>query len=117
LDKYNKDHMSEDGKVKILWIILQIKNTGKNKKNEEVNKIKFTADKEIILLPYFIGGENKEKKYEDRTENCLTINKLMIHSFYSEIILSESFWIKLKLLNKKMKLIIYNFFSYLYYIK
>ena len=38
-----------------------------------------------------MGGENKEKKYEDRTEDCLTIIKLLIHSFYSEIILSEFF--------------------------
>jgi hypothetical protein len=43
------------------------------------------------LLPYFKGGENKEKKNEDTTKDCLTINKLLIHPFYSEINLTESF--------------------------
>ena len=86
------------------------------KNYEEVNKTKFTADEEIMLLPY--GGENKEKKNEDTTEDCLTINKLLIHPFYSEINLSESFLKYLYITEHiKMKLIIYNFFSYLYYIK
>ena len=70
------------------------------KNYEEVNKTKFTADEEIMLLPY--GDENKEKNNEDTTEDCLTINKLLIiHPFYSEINLSESFskyYIKLKIL-------------------
>ena len=92
LDKYNKDNISEDGKSKnTLNNSANKKNIGKNKKNEEVNKTKFTADKEILLLPYFMGGENKEKKNEDTTKDCLTINKLLIHPFYSEINLTESF--------------------------
>ena len=31
------------------------------------------------------------KKNEDSTKDCLTINKLLIHPFYSEIDLTESF--------------------------
>ena len=74
------------------------------KNYEEVNKTKFTADEEIMLLPY--GDENKEKNNEDTTEDCLTINKLLIHpfSFLKYLYITE---------NIKMKLIIYNFFSYL----
>ena len=92
LDKYNKDNIAEDAISKnSLNNSANKKNIGKNKKNEEVTKTKFTADKEILLLPYFKGGENKEKKNEDTTKDCLTINKLLIHPFYSEINLTESF--------------------------
>ena len=32
-----------------------------------------------------------KKKNEDSTKDCLTINKLLVHPFYSEIELTESF--------------------------
>ena len=32
-----------------------------------------------------------KKKNEDTTKDCLTINNLLIHPFYSEINLTESF--------------------------
>ena len=89
LDNYNKDNISEDNKN-----IKNIKNSQKNEKNNKKEKDvdnKYTADKETMLLPYFIGGEKKEKKNEDTTKDCLTINKLLIHPFYSEINLTESF--------------------------
>jgi len=71
-----------------------------------------------MLTPYYENNEKNEKKNEDSTKDCLTINKLLIHPFYSEINLSESFLKYLyKTENIKMKLIIYNCFSHLYYIK
>ena len=89
LDNYNKDNSSEDNKN-----IKNIKNSQKNEKKnkkEKGDENKYTADKETLLLPYYIGGEKKEKKNEDSTKDCLTINKLLIHPFYSEINLTESF--------------------------
>ena len=89
LDNYNKDNSSEDNKN-----IKNIKNSQKNEKKnkkEKDDENKYTADKETLLLPYYIGGEKKEKKNEDSTKDCLTINKLLIHPFYSEINLTESF--------------------------
>ena len=89
MDNYNKDNISEDNKN-----IKNIQNSQKNEKNNKKEKDvdnKYTADKETMLLPYFIGGEKKEKKNEDTTKDCLTINKLLIHPFYSEINLTESF--------------------------
>ena len=89
LDKYNKDTLLEDNKN------IRNKNNNKNKsdkdKKTESIDTKFTADKEAMLSPYYINNEKNEKKNEDSTKECLTINKLLIHPFYSEIDLTESF--------------------------
>ena len=89
LDKYNKDNNSEDNKNIKNSINNSIKN--KNDKKTEVIDNKFIVNKETMLLPYFINNEKNEKKNEDSTKDCLTINKLLIHPFYSEINLTESF--------------------------
>jgi hypothetical protein len=89
LDKYNKDNNSEDNKNIKNSINNSIKN--KNDKKTEIIDNKFIGDKETMLLPYFINNEKNEKKNEDSTKDCLTINKLLIHPFYSEINLTESF--------------------------
>ena len=90
MDKYNKDNISEENKgIKNNKSSLGTSVNNKSKK-ENVDNV-FTADKEIMLLPYFKGGEKNEKKNEDTTKDCLTINNLLIHPFYSEINLTESF--------------------------
>ena len=43
------------------------------------------------MTPYYTDNEKNEKKNEDSTKDCLTINKLLVHPFYSEIELTESF--------------------------
>jgi len=53
-------------------------------------------------------GKKKEKKNEDTTKDCLTINKLLIHPFYSEINLTESFLkylFKTESINKEKEII------------
>ena len=90
LDKYNKDNIVEENKnIKNNKSSLNSSVNNKSKKENVDNK--FTADKETMLLPYFKGGEKNEKKNEDTTKDCLTINNLLIHPFYSEINLTESF--------------------------
>ena len=98
LDKYNKDNnVTEDIKItnfkssKSININNNI-NTQKytDKKNENIDN-KFSADKEVLLTPYYTDNEKNEKKNEDSTKDCLTINKLLVHPFYSEIELTESF--------------------------
>ena len=90
LDKYNKDNIPEENKsIKNNKSSLSSSVNNKSKKEDVDNK--FTADKETMLLPYFKGGEKNEKKNEDTTKDCLTINNLLIHPFYSEINLTESF--------------------------
>jgi hypothetical protein len=90
LDKYNKDNnVIEDVKTfkssKSINISSQ-KNLEKS--NGENNRLetKFSADKETMLTPYYKDNEKNEKKNEDSTKDCLTINKLLIvwisHSFY-----------------------------------
>ena len=94
LDKYNKDNISEDNKNNKNSVPSSINGRNKNennKKNVEDSDNKFKGDKETMLLPYFINNEKNEKKNEDSTKDCLTINKLLIHPFYSEIDLTESF--------------------------
>lgn len=97
LDKYNKDNISEDSKsIKTnkssYTTSTHTRNKGdKNDKKTDTIDTKFTIDKETMLLPYFINNEKNEKKNEDSTKDCLTINKLLIHPFYSEIDLTESF--------------------------
>ena len=92
LDKYNKDNISEDSKSIKTNKSSYTRNKGdKNDKKTDTIDTKFTIDKETMLLPYFINNEKNEKKNEDSTKDCLTINKLLIHPFYSEIDLTESF--------------------------
>ena len=95
LDKYNKDNnVIEDVKTfkssKSINISSQ-KNLEKS--NGENNRLetKFSADKETMLTPYYKDNEKNEKKNEDSTKDCLTINKLLIHPFYSETDITESF--------------------------
>ena len=95
LDKYNKDNnVIEDIKTfkssKSINISSQ-KNLEKS--NGENNRLetKFSADKETMLTPYYKDNEKNEKKNEDSTKDCLTINKLLIHPFYSETDITESF--------------------------
>ncbi len=95
LDKYNKDNnVIEDVKTfkssKSINISSQ-KNLEKS--NGENNRLetKFSADKETMLTPYYKHNEKNEKKNEDSTKDCLTINKLLIHPFYSETDITESF--------------------------
>ena len=52
---------------------------------------KFTADKETMLAPYYKDNEKNERKNEDSTKDCLTINKLLIHPFFSEMEATETF--------------------------
>ena len=91
LDKYNKDNNIKN---------IQSSNNAKNKieknnkKNEDVD-VKDLIDRETMLLPYFENNEINEKRNEDSTKDCLTINKLLIHPFYSETNLDESFLKKL----------------------
>ena len=74
LDKYNKDNnVTEDIKItnfkssKSININNNI-NTQKNtdKKNENIDN-KFSADKEVLLTPYYTDNEKNEKKNEDST--------------------------------------------------
>ncbi len=101
LDKYNKDNISEDGKVKILWIILQIKNTGKNIKYEEVNKIKFTDDKEIILLPYFMGVKIKKRNMKIELKIAWVLINCWYIRFILKLIWMNPFWNKTENIKKK----------------
>ena len=43
------------------------------------------------MKQYYTDNKKKKKKNEDSTKDCLTINKLLVHPFYSEIELTESF--------------------------
>ena len=97
LDKYNKDNnVTED--LKHLKSNKSINNNNiTTRKNEDKNiennnlETKFTADKETMLSPYFIDNEKNEKKNEDSTKDCLTINKLLVHPFYAETQTTETF--------------------------
>ena len=95
LDKYNKDNnVIED--VKTFKSSKSI-NISSQKNLEKINgennrlETKFLADKETMLTPYYKDNEKNEKKNEDSTKDCLTINKLLIHPFYSETDITESF--------------------------
>ena len=92
LDKYNKDNAIEETKPKTIKKenMNNIINKSIEKSKAEIEE-KFDADKETMLMPYFINNEKNEKKNEDSTKDCLTINKLLIHPFYSDIELTESF--------------------------
>ena len=98
LDKYNKDNnvtMTEDKNDKNIKSSksLNITNLKNNNINNESNNIeyKFSADKETMEMPYYENNEKNEKKNEDSTKDCLTINKLLIHPFYSEMEATENF--------------------------
>ena len=99
LDKYNKDNnVIEDNKnfkssrsINNINNITSQKNLDKTNENENILESKFSVDKETMLTPYFKDNEKNEKKNEDSTKDCLTINKLLIHPFYSETETSESF--------------------------
>ena len=95
LDMYNKDNnVIED--VKTFKSSKSI-NISSQKNLEKINgennrlETKFLADKETMLTPYYKDNEKNEKKNEDSTKDCLTINKLLIHPFYSETDITESF--------------------------
>jgi hypothetical protein len=92
LDKYNKDNAIEETKAKTIKKenMNNIINKSIEKSKAEIEE-KFDADKETMLMPYFLNNEKNEKKNEDSTKDCLTINKLLIHPFYSDIELTESF--------------------------
>ena len=95
LDKYNKDNnVIEDIKTfkssKSVNISSQ-KNLEKSSGENNRLETKFSADKETMLTPYYKDNEKNEKKNEDSTKDCLTINKLLIHPFYSETDITESF--------------------------
>ena len=84
--------------VSFIDTTISLKNNISSQKNiEKVNgennrlETKFSADKETMLTPYFKDNEKNEKKNEDSTKDCLTINKLLIHPFYSETETTESF--------------------------
>ena len=98
LDKYNKDNnVTEENKNLNFKSSKSINNNNitsqKNnvEKSNENMESKFSADKEVLLSPYYTDNEKNEKKNEDSTKDCLTINKLLIHPFYSDIELTESF--------------------------
>ena len=98
MDKYNKDNnVNEDIKnfkssksININNITSQ-KNLDKTNENNNNYESKFSVDKETMLTPYYKDNEKNEKKNEDSTKDCLTINKLLIHPFYSETETTESF--------------------------
>ena len=88
LEKYNKDNIEELKNINDSNVSIENK---VEKNNEGKIDEKFSVDKEIMLLPYFTNNEKNEKKNEDSTKECLTVNKLLIHPFYSEINLTESY--------------------------
>lgn len=98
LDKYNKDnnvtedlkHLKSNKSINNNNNITTRKNEDKNIENNNL-ETKFTADKETMLSPYFIDNEKNEKKNEDSTKDCLTINKLLVHPFYAETQTTETF--------------------------
>ena len=95
LDKYNKDNnvtITDEKNLKSsksLNNIINVKNNNEN--NNNVIEPKFSADKETMLTPYYVDNEKNEKKNEDSTKDCLTINKLLIHPFYSDTEATENF--------------------------
>ena len=96
LDKYNKDNNVTTTDEKNLKSTKSLNNVNTQKNNNESNnsnniETKFSADKETMLTPYYENNEKNEKKNEDSTKDCLTINKLLIHPFYSDTQATENF--------------------------
>ena len=95
LDKYKKDNnVSEENKNFKSSKSLNNLNSQRNLDKSDSNIIepaKFTADKETMLAPYYKDNEKNERKNEDSTKDCLTINKLLIHPFFSEMEATETF--------------------------
>ena len=94
LDKYNKDNNVTTIDEKNLKSTKSLNNVNTQKNNNESNnniETKFSADKETMLSPYYENNEKNEKKNEDSTKDCLTINKLLIHPFYSDTQATENF--------------------------
>ena len=94
LDKYNKDNNVTTTDEKNLKSTKSLNNVNTQKNNNEGNnniETKFSADKETMLTPYYENNEKNEKKNEDSTKDCLTINKLLIHPFYSDTQATENF--------------------------
>ena len=94
LDKYNKDNNVTTTDEKNLKSTKSLNDVNTQKNNNESNnniETKFLADKETMLTPYYENNEKNEKKNEDSTKDCLTINKLLIHPFYSDTQATENF--------------------------
>ena len=95
LDKYKKDNnVTEENKNFKSSKSLNNLNSQRNLDKSDSNIIepaKFTADKETMLAPYYKDNEKNERKNEDSTKDCLTINKLLIHPFFSEMEATETF--------------------------
>ena len=95
LDKYKKDNnVPEENKNFKSSKSLNNLNSQRNLDKSDSNIIepaKFTADKETMLAPYYKDNEKNERKNEDSTKDCLTINKLLIHPFFSEMEATETF--------------------------
>ena len=94
LDKYNKDNNVTTTDEKNLKSTKSLNNVNTQKNNNESNnniETKFLADKETMLTPYYENNEKNEKKNEDSTKDCLTINKLLIHPYYSDTQATENF--------------------------
>ena len=94
LDKYNKDNNVTTTDEKNLKSTKSLNDVNTQKNNNESNnniETKFLADKETMLTPYYENNEKNEKKNEDSTKDCLTINKLLIHPFYSDTQTTENF--------------------------
>ena len=93
LDKYNKDNnvtITDEKNLKSSKS-LNIINLKNNNETNNIIESKFSADKETMLTPYYVDNEKNEKKNEDSTKDCLTINKLLIHPFYSDTEVTENF--------------------------
>ena len=93
LDKYNKDNnvtITDEKNLKSSKS-LNITNIKNNNETNNIIESKFSADKETMLTPYYVDNEKNEKKNEDSTKDCLTINKLLIHPFYSDTEVTENF--------------------------
>ena len=93
LDKYNKDNnvtITDEKNLKSSKS-LNIINIKNNNETNNIIESKFSADKETMLTPYYVDNEKNEKKNEDSTKDCLTINKLLIHPFYSDTEVTENF--------------------------
>ena len=94
LDKYNKDNNVTTTDEKNLKSTKSLNNVNTQKNNNESNnniETKFSADKGTMLTPYYENNEKNEKKNEDSTKDCLTINRLLIHPFYSDTQATENF--------------------------
>ena len=100
LDKYNKDNnnITDENKNNQNFkskssksINVNVSSLKNGEKTSDNIDSKFSVDKEVLLAPYYKDNEKNEKKNEDSTKDCLTINKLLVHPFYSEIQLTESF--------------------------